>query len=59
MDLLGWAIIALVVSLIAGALGYTGVARGAASISRLFFVLFLIIAIALFVMVALGISILT
>ncbi|MEZ4615976.1 MAG: DUF1328 domain-containing protein [Caldilineaceae bacterium] len=34
MDILGWAIVALVVAVIAGALGFTGVARGAATISR-------------------------
>ncbi len=59
MGLLEWAIGALVVALIAGALGFTGVASGAATISRIFFVLFLIVAIALFLMLALGISIFT
>ncbi len=59
MGLLEWAIGALVIAVIAGALGFTGVAQGAATISRVFFVLFLIVAIALFLMVALGISIFT
>ena len=59
MGLLEWAIGALVVALIAGALGFTGVASGAATISKIFFVLFLIVAIALFLMLALGISIFT
>jgi len=56
MDILGWAITALIVAVVAGALGYTGVARGAATISRLLFAIFLIIAIILFVMVAVGVS---
>jgi uncharacterized membrane protein YtjA (UPF0391 family) len=58
MDLLGWAIIALVVSLIAGALGFTGVARGAASISKVLFGLFLVIAVILFILVIAGIDLL-
>jgi uncharacterized membrane protein YtjA (UPF0391 family) len=37
------AIIFLVISLIAGALGFTGIARGAATISKILFVLFLIL----------------
>jgi uncharacterized membrane protein YtjA (UPF0391 family) len=41
--MLKWALIFLVVSLIAGALGFTGVARGAGSIAKLLFGLFLII----------------
>lgn len=58
MDLLTWAILALVVAVIAGALGFTGVARGAATIARLLFGVFLVIAVILFVMVILGIGIL-
>lgn len=58
MGLLGWAITALVISLIAGALGFTGVARGAASISKILFGLFLVIAVVLFIMVIVGIDIL-
>ena len=41
--MLKWAIIFLVISLIAGALGFTGIARGAATISKILFVLFLIL----------------
>ncbi|TVQ10936.1 MAG: DUF1328 domain-containing protein [Leptolyngbya sp. DLM2.Bin27] len=59
MDLLTWAIIALVVAVIAGALGFSGVARGAATISRLLFGVFLVIALILFVMVVLGVGIAT
>lgn len=56
MDLLWWAIIALVISLVAGGLGFTGVAAGAATIARVLFGVFLLIAIVLFVLVVLGIG---
>jgi uncharacterized membrane protein YtjA (UPF0391 family) len=41
--MLKWALIFLVVSLIAGALGFTGVASGAARISKILFGIFLAI----------------
>jgi uncharacterized membrane protein YtjA (UPF0391 family) len=56
MDLHWWAIIALVVSLVAGGMGFTGVAAGAATVSKVFFGIFLLIAIVLFVLVVLGIG---
>lgn len=56
MGLLSWAIIALVISVVAGALGFTGVAAGAAKVSKFFFALFLIIAVILFVLVFLGVA---
>lgn len=56
MDLLTWAIIALVVSLIAGAMGFTGVARGAGTIAKVLFGIFLVIAIILFILVVLGVT---
>ncbi len=56
MDLLVWAIIALVISLVAGGLGFSGVARGAATIAKILFALFLVIAIILFLLVILGIE---
>ncbi|MCC6169940.1 MAG: DUF1328 domain-containing protein [Caldilineaceae bacterium] len=59
MSLLWWAIIALVISLIAGALGFTGVARGSATVARVLFGIFLILAIILFIMVVLGIGVIT
>jgi uncharacterized membrane protein YtjA (UPF0391 family) len=53
MSLLRWAIIFLIISLIAGALGFTGIARGASTIAKILFgiflalfVIFLLIAIA-------------
>jgi len=58
MDLLGWAVIALVVSLIAGGLGFTGVARGAANIAKVLFGIFLVIAVILFILVIVGIDLL-
>ena len=45
MKLLKWALIAFVISIIAGGLGFTGIASGARSISRLLFGVFLAIAI--------------
>jgi uncharacterized membrane protein YtjA (UPF0391 family) len=59
MDLLGWAIIALIIAVVAGALGFTGVARGAATVSRVLFGLFLVIAVVLFIMLALGTSLIS
>ena len=56
MGLLGWALVALFVSAIAGGLGFTGVAQDARAIAKFCFVLFLVIALALFVMVMLGVG---
>ena len=56
MDLLWWAIIALVISFIAAGLGFSGVAAGAATIAKVLFGIFLVIAIAIFIMIALGIG---
>ena len=39
--MLKWALIFLVISLIAGALGFTGIAAGAARISKILFAVFL------------------
>ena len=50
MGLLGWAITALVVSVIAALLGFGGVARGAATIAKVLFGLFLIAAVVLFLL---------
>ena len=41
--MLKWALIFLVISLIAGAFGFTGIARGAATIAKVLFGLFLIL----------------
>lgn len=47
--MLKWAIIFLVVSLIAGALGFTGLAAGAARIAKILFGIFLAIFVVLLV----------
>jgi uncharacterized membrane protein YtjA (UPF0391 family) len=41
MTLLKWAAVAFIVSVIAGVLGFTGVAAGAAALAKVFFYLFL------------------
>ncbi len=41
--MLRWALIFLVISLVAGALGFTGVARGAGRIAKILFGIFLVI----------------
>ena len=59
MSLIGWALVALVVAVIAGALGFGGVASGAATIAKILFGIFLVIAAALFIMTLAGVSLLT
>ena len=58
MDLLQGALIAFVVAIVAGLFGFTGVASGAASIGRVLFGLFLVVAVIFLVLALLGISIL-
>lgn len=41
--MLKWALIFLVISLVAGALGFTGIASGAKTISKILFGLFLVL----------------
>ena len=53
------AIGALLVALIAGALGFTGVARAAGAVAKFVFVLFLIVAVVLLLMVWAGVSLFT
>lgn len=57
MGLLELAIAAFVIALIAGGLGFTGIARGAGTIAKVLFGLFLIIAVILVIMLVLGISV--
>ena len=54
--MLNYAIIFAIVSLIAGALGFGGIAAGAAGIAKLLFGLFLILAVLFLVLAALGIG---
>ena len=46
----------LVVAVIAGALGFTGVARGAAMVARVVFALFLVLAVLFFVLVVVSVN---
>ncbi len=55
MSLLKWAIIFLIVSLVAGALGFTGLATGAGRISKILFAIFFVIFVVL-VLIAWGIG---
>jgi len=50
MGLLKWALICLLISLVAGAFGYTGLARGAAQISKILFFIFLVLFIVILIM---------
>jgi uncharacterized membrane protein YtjA (UPF0391 family) len=54
--MLKYAIIFAVISLIAGALGFGGVAVGAAGIAKILFGLFLILAVIFVVLAALGVG---
>jgi uncharacterized membrane protein YtjA (UPF0391 family) len=54
MGLLGWALVAVVVALAAGLLGFGGIARGSARIAKFLFAIFLIVAAVLFIMQLLG-----
>lgn len=56
MGLLELAIGALIIALIAGALGYSEVAAGATVVAKMAFGIFLFIALLLFLLVALGVS---
>ena len=57
--MLKWAIIFLVVSLIAGALGFSGVARGAKTVAMVLFGIFLVIAVIFFLLAFLAIGAVT
>jgi len=54
--MLKYAIVFAVISLIAGALGFGGVAAGAAGIARVLFGLFLVLAVVFLVLAALGVG---
>jgi len=59
MNLLMWAVAALVISVVAGLLGFTGIAAGAELIAQVLFGIFLVIAVVLFLLVVLGIGAVT
>ena len=54
--MLKYAIIFALISLVAGALGFGGVAAGSAGIAKIFFGLFLILAVVFIVLAALGVG---
>lgn len=54
MGILELAIFAFVISIVAGALGFTGIAKGAGTIAKIAFGVFLVIAIVLFILFILG-----
>ncbi len=56
MGLLGWGLLALVLAIIAGVLGFAGIAKGTAYFARLVFSLLLLTAIVLFILVFLGVG---
>jgi uncharacterized membrane protein YtjA (UPF0391 family) len=56
-DLLQWAIIAFIVAIVAGALGFSGVARGASTVAKWLFGIFLVIAVVFGLLVILGLNI--
>ena len=55
--MLKWALIFLVISIVAGALGFSGIAQGAATIARILFGLFLILFILVLIMLLTGINV--
>ena len=57
--MLTWAIIFLVVAVVAAALGFGGIAQGAATIAKVLFGIFLVVAIVLFLMTLLGVNAVT
>ena len=54
--MLKYAIVFAVISLIAGALGFGGIAAGAAGIAKVLFGLFLVLAVIFLVLAALGVG---
>ena len=59
MNLLWWALISFVVAIVAGALGFRGVESGAATIARVLFGIFLVLALIILVMAIMGVGLVT
>ncbi|QIG51359.1 DUF1328 domain-containing protein [Nordella sp. HKS 07] len=57
--MLKWAVIFFLISIVAGALGFSGVARGAAGIGKVLFVLFLILAVIVLALIFAGVAVVT
>ncbi len=56
MGILELAIAAVVIAVVAGLLGFTGIAAGAAVIARWLFGIFIILALIFFILLALGVT---
>jgi len=54
MGLLGWALVAFIVAIVAAVFGFGRIAAGAAAIGRLLFGLFIIVAVVLLILNFLG-----
>lgn len=54
--MLKWAFIFLIIALVAGGLGFTGIASGAATIAKILFAAFLIIALLFLILAIVGIG---
>ncbi|HEX2256018.1 MAG TPA: DUF1328 domain-containing protein [Afifellaceae bacterium] len=54
--MLRWAFIFLIIALVAGALGFGGIASGAATIAKILFAAFLVIALIFLVLALIGIG---
>jgi uncharacterized membrane protein YtjA (UPF0391 family) len=50
---------AIIVSLIAGAMGFTGLSEGAAVVAKVVFGIFLVLALLIFLMVVMGVQLFT
>jgi uncharacterized membrane protein YtjA (UPF0391 family) len=50
MDILQWALIAFVVAVVAAIFGFGGIAKGAATVARFLFGLFLVVAVVFLIM---------
>jgi uncharacterized membrane protein YtjA (UPF0391 family) len=55
--MLMWAVLALAIAILSGALGYTGVVQSIAGLARVLFAIFLLIATLLFVLLMAGVDI--
>ena len=53
--MLTWVVIFLVISIVAGVLGFSTIAQGAAGIAKILFVIFLILFLILFVAIIIGV----
>ena len=57
--MLKWALIFFLISIVAGALGFTGVAAGAQDIARILFYIFIVVTVIFLVLALTGVSLLS